>query len=77
MQTSKTFYPGEKKNQINSENKEYWDQFKGLSWSEFNEKIGMPINTKTKLRTKIYQYEDDLIRDTIQYRKIWVKKWLN
>ena len=74
MQTSKTFYPGEKKNQINSENKEYWDQFKGLSWSEFNEKIGMPINTKTKLRTKIYQYEDDLIQDTIQHRKIWVKK---
>ena len=59
---------------ISSGNLDYWTQFKGLTFQQFNEKIGMPINTKTKLRTKIYQYEDDLIRDTIQYRKIWVKK---
>ena len=59
---------------ISSGNLDYWTQFKGLSFQEFNEKIGMPINTKTKQRTKIYQYEDDLIQDTIQYRKIWVKK---
>ncbi len=59
---------------INNGNLDYWTQFKGLSWQEFNEKIGMPINTKTKQRTKIYQYEDDLILDTIQHRKIWVKK---
>ena len=59
---------------ITSGNLDYWTQFKGLTFQQFNEKIGMPINTKTKLRTKIYQYEDDLIRDTIQYRKIWVKK---
>ncbi len=59
---------------ISNGNLDYWIQFKGLSWQEFNEKIGMPINTKTKQRTKIYQYEDDLIEDTIQHRKIWVKK---
>ena len=49
MQTSKTFYPGEKKNQINSENKEYWDQFKGLSWSEFNEKLVCPLIQRLNL----------------------------
>ena len=59
---------------ISSDNSNYWNQFKGLSFQEFNEKIGMPINTKTKLRTKIYQYEDDLIQDTLKHRKIWVKK---
>lgn len=59
---------------ISSGNLDYWTQFKGLSFQEFNEKIGMPINTKTKQRTKIYQYEDDLIQNTIQHRKIWVKK---
>lgn len=68
------FYPGEKKNQSVSENKEYWIQFKGLSWCDFNIKIGMPINVKTKLHTKIYQYENDLIDDTMKHRKIWVKK---
>ena len=46
---------------ISSGNLDYWTQFKGLTFQQFNEKIGMPINTKTKQRTKIYQYEDDLI----------------
>ncbi len=51
-----------------SQDTDYWDQFKGLSWKQFNEKVGMPINTKTGMRTKIYQYEDDLIED---YLKTW------
>ncbi len=59
---------------IKGDNSDYWNQFKGLSWKEFNEKIGMPINTKTKQKTKIYRYEDELIEDTLKYRKIWVKK---
>ena len=58
----------------NSENTVYWEQFKGLSWSQFNEKIGMPLNVKTKLHTKIYQYEDDLIQDILKYKMVWVKK---
>ena len=74
MQSSKIFYPGEKKNQSVSENKEYWNQFKGLSWKDFNIKIGMPLNVKTRLHTKIYQYEDDLIEDILKYRMVWVKK---
>ena len=49
-------------NQISHEDNDYWNQFKGLSWQQFNEKIGMPLNVKTKLHTKIYQYEDDLIQ---------------
>jgi len=53
---------------------EYWDQFKGLTWEGFNEKIGMPLNTKTGLPTKIYQYEDDLIIDILKHRRVWVKK---
>lgn len=48
--------------------------FKGLTWAQFNEKIGMPINTKTGLPTKIYQYEDDLIKDILLHRRVWVKK---
>ena len=60
--------------QAKLENKDYWEQFKGLSWKEFNEKIGMPLNTKTGLPTKIYQYEDDLIEDYLKYRMVWVKK---
>lgn len=74
MQSSKIFYPGEKKNHSVQHNSDYWNQFKGLSWKEFNEKIGMPLNTKTKLHTKIYQYEDDLINDYLKYKKVWVKK---
>ena len=56
------------------EKAEYWEQFKGLSWKEFNEKIGMPLNTKTGLPTKIYRYEDELIEDYLKYRMVWVKK---
>ncbi len=59
---------------ISSDNSDYWQQFKGLSWKEFNEKIGMPINVKTKQHTKIYQYEDDLINDILKYKMVWVKK---
>ena len=58
----------------NIENKEYWEQYKGLSWQQFNEKIGMPLNTKTGLHTKIYQYEDDLIEAYLKYKMVWVKK---
>jgi hypothetical protein len=57
-----------------NENREYWQQFKGLSWKEFNEKIGMPINTKTGLPTMIYLYEDELIEAYLKYRMVWVKK---
>ena len=74
MQNSKTFYPGEKKNPSPNNSGPYWDQFKGLSWKDFNIKIGMPLNVKTKLHTKIYQYEDDLINDILMYRMVWVKK---
>ena len=59
---------------ISIDNSDYWLQFKGLSWKEFNEKIGMPLNTKTKLHTKIYQYEDDLIESILKHRMVWVKK---
>ena len=59
---------------IDQGNSDYWEQFKGLSWKQFNEKIGMPLNTKTKLHTKIYQYEDDLIESILKYRMVWVKK---
>ncbi len=59
---------------ISGDNSEYWNQFKGLSWQEFNEKIGMPLNVKTKLHTKIYQYEDDLIQDYLNHKMVWVKK---
>ena len=59
---------------IKGDDSDYWLQFKGLSWKEFNEKIGMPLNTKTKLHTKIYQYEDDLIEDILKHRMVWVKK---
>lgn len=55
-------------------NDDYWDQFKGLTWKEFNEKIGMPLNVKTKQHTKIYKYEDDLINDILRYKMVWVKK---
>ena len=58
----------------NNENIEYWNRYKGLSWKEFNEKIGMPLNTKTGLHTKIYQYEDDLIEAYLKYKMVWVKK---
>lgn len=34
----------------------------------------MPLNTKTKLHTKIYQYEDDLIQDILKHKMVWVKK---
>ena len=57
-----------------NENSEYWQQFKGLSWKEFNEKIGMPLNTKTGLPTMIYRYEDELIEDYLKYKMVWVKK---
>ena len=56
------------------DNSDYWNQFKGLSWSQFNEKIGMPLNTKTGLHTKIYQYEDELIEAYLKYKMVWVKK---
>lgn len=55
-------------------NSDYWLQFKGLTWKQFNEKIGMPLNVKTKLHTKIYQYEDDLIEDILKHKMVWVKK---
>ena len=74
MPNSKIFYPGEKKNQQHKYNAEYWKQYKGLSWSQFNEKIGMPINVKTKQHTKIYQYEDDLIEAYLKHKMVWVKK---
>ena len=61
-------------NSMQGDNREYWNQFKGLSWKDFNIKIGMPLNVKTRLHTKIYQYEDDLIQDILQYRMVWVKK---
>lgn len=61
-------------NLIQGDNKEYWNQFKGLSWQQFNEKIGMPLNVKTGMPTKIYQYEDELIENTLKYKMMWVKK---
>lgn len=59
---------------IQGMNDDYWNQFKGLSWSEFNNKIGMPLNVKTKLQTKIYKYEDELIEDYLNHKMVWVKK---
>src|SRR3990167_10195797 len=59
---------------VSGDNSDYWIQFKGLSWQQFNEKIGMPLNTKTKKTTKIYQYEDDLIQDILKHKMVWVKK---
>jgi hypothetical protein len=59
---------------IQGDNMDYWIQFKGLSWQQFNEKIGMPLNVKTKLHTKIYQYEDDLIQSYLKHKMVWVKK---
>ena len=61
-------------NTISGVDNDYWYQFKGLSWSEFNKKVGYPINTKTGLPTQIYKYEDDLIEDILKYRMVWVKK---
>lgn len=61
-------------NLIQGDNREYWNKFKGLSWKDFNIKIGMPLNVKTKLHTKIYQYEDDLIDSILRHRMVWVKK---
>lgn len=59
---------------ITGDNSDYWNQFKGLSWQQFNEKIGMPLNVKTKLQTKIYQYENDLIESYLNHKMVWVKK---
>ena len=55
-------------------NEQYWLQFRGLSWKDFNEKIGMPLNTKTGLPTEIYRYENELIEDILKHRRVWVKK---
>ena len=50
----------------------YWDKFKGLSFVEFNDVIGLPL--KHEKATKMFQYELDLLEAFESKKHFWIKK---
>lgn len=61
-----------KKSELTDSDDYYWEQFRGLSFHQFWDKIGRPI--KNDIAHPIHPYEEKLIEALKTHKYLWVKK---